>query len=148
MSFEEDVKAIKDVFGSAQQINTQTLLHLLTTGQPCDITFRNRKPLIDVVLDPELKYALMYGAGPEKIQQMLSSVKLKGGGTFNYGDVWVISPMPKGGFTQEELAAINLAQAEEPSGPDGVSMREMIRNSYHCETREEEDFYLRRFYAS
>ncbi len=30
MSFEEDVKAIKDVFGSAQQINTQTFLHSAT----------------------------------------------------------------------------------------------------------------------
>lgn len=148
MSFEEDAKAIKEAFGSAQQINTQTFLHLLTSGQPCDITFKNRKPLIDVVLDPELKYALMYGAGPEKIQQMLSSVKLKGGGSFNYGDVWVISPMPKGGFTKEELAAVDLAEADEPSGPNGVSMREMISNSYHCETREEEDLYLRRFYAS
>lgn len=148
MSFEKDAKAIEDAFGSAQQINTQTLLHLLTSGQPCDITFRNRKPLVDVILDPELKYALMYGAGAEKIQQMLSSVKLKGGGSFNYGDVWVISPMPKGGFTKEELAAVDLTQAEEPSGPNGASMREMISNSYRCENREEEDFYLRRFYAS
>ncbi|WP_460108226.1 hypothetical protein [Pseudomonas sp. H1_F01] len=31
MSFEEDVKTIKDALGSAQQINTQTLLHSATS---------------------------------------------------------------------------------------------------------------------
>lgn len=148
MSFEEDAKAIQKALGSPKDINIQMFIQLLISGQPCDITFRGRKPLIDVVLDSELKYALMYGAGVEKLQQMMTTVRIKGGGSFNYADVWTILPMPASGFTEEELASVDLAQAEEPSGPGGVTMRKMISDTYHCESREEEDHFLRRFYAS
>jgi len=56
--------------------------------------------------------------------------------------------MPVKGFTKEELAAVDLTEAEEAMGPKGETLREMIRQSYHCTTKEEEDKYLRRFIAS
>ena len=56
--------------------------------------------------------------------------------------------MPVGGFSEEELENVNLSQAEEKSGPNGEPLRKMIRDTYHCNTREEEDRFLRRFIVS
>ncbi|ELY1879106.1 transposase [Pseudomonas aeruginosa] len=148
MSFDIDPQQIQDALGDGKQINIQNMLALSLSGQPCDITFRNRKPLIDVVIDRELHYALMYGAGPEKISKMLPGIKLKGGGSFDFSDVWTINPMPKGGISKQELDSVDLSDADTPIGPNGESMRKMISDTYHCETAEETEYYLRRFYAS
>jgi hypothetical protein len=43
---------------------------------------------------------------------------------------------------------MDLATAEEKGGPSGETIRQMISDTYHCDSREEEDFYLRRFLAS
>jgi hypothetical protein len=56
--------------------------------------------------------------------------------------------MPQAGFSEDELAAVDLAEAEEPAGPNGETLRKMIRDTYHCKDRDQEDYYLRRFIAS
>ncbi|MBA7693040.1 hypothetical protein ES703_101615 [subsurface metagenome] len=56
--------------------------------------------------------------------------------------------MPKGGFTEDELAIVDLAKAEENVGPNGETLRKMISDTYHCQSRDEEDQFLRRFIAS
>jgi hypothetical protein len=56
--------------------------------------------------------------------------------------------MPKGGFTKEELDKVDLSEAEERVGPNGETLREMIRNTYRCKSRDEEDHHLRRYIAS
>ncbi len=124
------------------------LIMLSTSGQPCDLTFFKRKPMLDVVIDQQLALALMYGAGPSKLGEMLSNLKLSNGQTVSMGKIWTIHPMPKGGFSKEELEAVDLAQGEKKWGPDGETLRKMIRDTYHCKNKEEEDYYLRRFIAS
>src|SRR6266851_5097978 len=48
---------------------TSLLISLSQTGSPCDITFRNRKPALNVKIDEQLSLALMYGAGGDKLHE-------------------------------------------------------------------------------
>ena len=41
-----------------------------------------------------------------------------------------------------------MSQAEEKVGPYGRTLRKMIKYTYHCKSRGEENYYLRRFIAS
>ena len=147
----DDKQAMADFikhFGSRIGFLGYQLTMLSVSGQPCDLTFFKSKPILDVKIDPKITLALMYGAGPEKLKEMLQAIKLSNGTVVSISDIWTINPMPVKGFTKEELAAVDLTEAEEAMGPKGETLREMIRQSYHCTTKEEEDKYLRRFIAS
>jgi len=56
--------------------------------------------------------------------------------------------MPVGGLSEKELAAVDLGEGEQRFGPNGETLREMIRNVYHCKTNDEEELFLRRYLAS
>jgi len=56
--------------------------------------------------------------------------------------------MPQNGFSDAELAAVDLSRGEERLPPSGERMRQVISKMYRCESREEEDYFLRRFLAS
>ena len=86
----------------------QQIIELSRCGQKCDVTFFNSQPAIDVKIDPKINYALMYGAGAKKLQEMLSRIELSNGSIVSLNDIWVINPMPSGGISEEELAAVNL----------------------------------------
>jgi len=90
----------------------------------------------------------MYGAGVKKIKEMLEHIKLSNGDTVSIEDIWTINPMPKGGYSKEELEAVDLHEADEKVGPNGETLRKMISDTYHCKSKENEDYYLRRFIAS
>jgi hypothetical protein len=90
----------------------------------------------------------MYGAGAKKLSELLGNIHLSNGDAVSINEIWVIFPMPKGGFTKEELAAVDLAEGDKRAGPKGETVREMIRNVYQCTTTAEEDRFLRRFLAS
>jgi hypothetical protein len=91
------------------------------TQQPCDVTFRDRKPALDVTVEQKIFLALIYGAGARKLNQMLRSIDLSNGDVINWEEIWPINPMPKGGFLESELAAVDLAEAEGRIGPVGKS---------------------------
>jgi len=101
-----------------------------------------------VKIDKQINLALMYGAGPEKLKEMLGNIKLSNGDSVSIGEIWTINPMPKDGFTGEELVSADMSEAEQKMGPKNETLREMIKNTYHCESKDEEDYYLRRFIAS
>jgi len=128
------------------------LAHMLMTlsmsGQPCDLTFMKRKPLIDVVIHDRLALAMMYGAGPKKMLELFNDIRLKSGESVSISETWSIFPMPKNGFTQAELDAVDMAGGEQVAGPKGETVRQMIKNVYHCTSPEEEEKYLRRYLAS
>ncbi len=124
------------------------LLTLSLTGQPCDITFYKRKPLLDVIVNERLSLALLYGAGPDKLGELLANLHLVDGPTINIADIWTVNPMPKDGISEEELGAVDIARGEEIMGTNGETLRKMISDTYHCSCREEEDRFLRRFIAS
>jgi hypothetical protein len=118
------------------------------TGQPCDVTFFDRKPLIDVRLGPKLNSAMMYGAGAKKMAELFNHIKFSDGTVAGIGEIWTINPMPKGGFSNEEIETVDMSEADEPVGPNGETLRKMISDTYHCSSADEEDRYLRRFIAS
>jgi len=142
------MEEITEQFGSRTGLLGYGLIMLSLTGQPCDITFYNRKPLINVTIDQQVALAIMYGAGPRKLAELLSNVKLSSGEVVNIGQIWTVNPMPKEGFTDEELASVDLARGEEKVGPNGETLRKMISDTYHCENEEEENYYLGRFIGS
>lgn len=148
MNHQKMIKAIEDKFGSREGLLFKLLYHLALMGQACDITFRNRKPAINVTIKHDFVYALMYGCGWQKLGEMLSSIKLSNGETISINDIWTVNPMPKEGFSEEQLKQADMSEAEEKVGPNGETFREMIRNTYHCDNKEEEDYYLRRFILS
>ena len=56
--------------------------------------------------------------------------------------------MPVNGLSDEELSSVDISEGEQRFGPNGETLREMIRNVYHCKTSEEEEHFLRRYLAS
>jgi hypothetical protein len=101
-----------------------------------------------VTVDERLALAAMCGAGPAKLYEMFRGIRLSNGSVVNMGDIWTVNRMPKDGFTREELEAVDMSQAEEKVGPNGRTLRKMIKDTYHCKSRDEENYYLRRFIAS
>ena len=105
MDTKEAMKRIQEVFGSRYEFLGHQLIMLSMTGQPCDVTFADNPPAIDVKIDQKLHIALMYGAGAKKLKEMLDSIKLSNGSTIGITDIWTMNPMPKDGFTQDRVAA-------------------------------------------
>ena len=142
------IEEIINSYGSWHVFLGKLIIELSMTGQPCDITFHNKPPSVNVIIDKNIHVALMYGAGAEKLKNMLENIKLSNGTTISIADIWTINPMPSNGFSQEDLDAIDLLQAEDKVGPNGETLRKMISDTYQCKSRKDEDYYLRRFIAS
>jgi hypothetical protein len=148
MDVEEGKRRVREVFGSREQMLGSMLIDLSRSGQPCDVTFYDRKPILDVKVPQSIFLALAYGAGPKKLKQMLDRIQFSDGTTVSFGEIWTINPMPVGGFKDEELADVDLKEAEQRLGDGGETMREMISKTYHCQSKKEEDRFIRRFIAS
>jgi hypothetical protein len=148
MDIREAVEKIREEFGSHFGITVNNIFTLSMSGQPCDVTFYKKKPALNVVIDQKINIAMMYGAGPKKLKEMLESIKLSNGDTVSIEEIWTLNPMPKEGISEEQLAAVDMSEAEEKVGPNGETLRKMISETYHCTSRGEEDYFLRRFIAS
>lgn len=148
MTPQEAIKKLEAHYGSREAMIGSTLVHLSTFGQPCDVTFYKREPILDVEVDQQLGLALMYGAGAKKLQEMFGAIKFSDGSIASLAEIWTINPMPKGGISAADLAAADLAEGDQAAGPKGETIRQMISETYRCKTREEEDKFLRRFIAS
>lgn len=142
------MEMIEEKFGSILGFLGYQILMLSATGQPCDITFYKKPPAINVEIGQQICLAIMYGARANKLKEMLEHIKLSNGDVISIGEIWTINQIPKGGFSEKDLEAVDLSKAEEKVGPNGETLRKMISDTYHCKTREEEDYYLRRFIAS
>jgi hypothetical protein len=124
------------------------LRHLALSRQPADVTLYNGSPHLNVKIDAKFIYAMMYGAGAEKLAELLSAIELSNGATVSLHNIWTINPMPTNGFTDQELIDVDLQEAEKKLGSNGETLRKMISDTYHCSSRQEEDQFLRRFIAS
>src|SRR5689334_14572479 len=103
MSMEEAHRRFKEMFPTREShLMWQVVTHS-ETGQPCDVTFYERKPILDVKIDQQIALALMYGAGAQKLQEMLGRIKFTDGSRASVMEIWTINPMPKGGIPQSEL---------------------------------------------
>lgn len=147
LATQEAMKRLEQHFGSREGMLTHNLTMLSTSGQPADITFYKRKPLIDVQVSTKIGAARLYGL-ESHLSRLLKRIEFSNGMTAGLGEIWTVNPMPMEGFTDEDLAAVDLSQGEERQGPQGETLRKMIRKTYHCQSRKETDYYLRRWIAS
>lgn len=129
------------------QHNMRRLIDLSMREGYCDITFHNREPLIGVRLKPTLNAALMYGAGAAKMVELFDRIETRNGTVFRAADVWVIVEFPYGLPTDEELAEVDLSDGD-AEVTEGVSMRQMAREVYHCTDDAEAEKMLRRVLAT
>ncbi|MBY5711844.1 hypothetical protein [Rhizobium leguminosarum] len=144
---QEAMKRLDEHFGGREGMLTHTLTMLSTSGQPTDVTFYRRKPLLDVRVSTKLGAARLYGL-ESHVPRLMKRIEFSNGAIASLDEIWTVNPMPIGGFTAEELAAVDLSEAEQRIGPQGETMRKMIRKTYHCKSRKETDIYLRRWIAS
>jgi hypothetical protein len=144
---QEAMKRLDQHFGGREGMLTHTLTMLSTSGQPTDVTFYRRKPLLDVRVSTKLGAARLYGL-ESHVPRLMKRIEFSNGAVASLDEIWTVNPMPIGGFTAEELAAVDLSEAEQRIGPQGETMRKMIRKTYHCKSRKETDIYLRRWIAS
>lgn len=144
---QEAIRRIEQHFGSREGMLIHHLTVLSSSGQPADITFYRRKPLINVRISTKIAAARFYGLEGQ-ILRILKRIPFPNGVVTSLSEIWTVNPMPIEGFTDEELAAVDLAEGEERYGPNGETLRKMIRETYHCKNRKETDFYLRRWIAS
>lgn len=147
LTTQEALKRVVQDFGSREGVLTHTLTMLSSSGQPTDITFYRRKPILNVQVSTKLCAARFYGL-ESRLPRLLKRIEFSNGTVASLAEIWTINPMPIGGFTPEELAAVDIAQGEERHGPQGETLRKMIRETYHCKSRKETDYYLRRWIAS
>ena len=145
---EEAIKKLQETLGDPLQILAQQIINLSMNSNLCDVCFHDKEPALDVKIDQRIGLALMYGAGPKKLQELLTDIRLSDGDVVSIGDIWMVFPLPPNGITAEALAATDLADGDVRSGPSGETVREMIRNLYHCKTAQEEEKYLRRYLAT
>ncbi len=144
---QEAIKRLEQNIGSREEMLAYSLTMLSTSGQPTDVTFYKRKPLLDVKVSTKIGAARFYGL-ENYLPRLLKRIEFSNGAVAGLGEIWTINPMPKGGFSAEELACVDLSKGEERHGPRGETLRTMIRNTYHCNSRNETDYFLRRWIAS
>ena len=144
---QEAIKRLEQHFGDRVGMLTHTLTLLSTSGQPTDVTFYRRKPILDVRVSVKLGAARLYGL-EDHVPRVLKRIEFSNGMTANISEIWTINPMPTEGFTQEELDNVDLSEGDQQAGPQGETIRKMIRSTYHCKSNKETDYYLRRWIAS
>jgi len=137
-----------EVYGSAQGALAWMLLTVAMNGQPADITYHRRKPSLNVTVDPRLAYTAMAGGGAKALQKAMQCVRLSDGTETAFSEIWTVNPMPVGGLSDADLAAADMSQGDHVIAANGATMRQVIRETYHCTTDAEVEFYLRRFIAS
>jgi len=147
LTTQEAMKRLEQHFGSREGMLAHNLTMLSASGQPVDITFFRRKPLIDVQVSTKIGAARFYGLDSQ-LPRLLKRIEFSNGMTAALSEIWTVNPMPIGGFTPEDLAAVDLSEGEQRQGPQGETLRKMIRKTYHCVGRKETDYYLRRWIAS
>lgn len=131
-----------------QQAVLKKVIQHSTFETPCDVLILQGKPHTNAKISPKYGAALMYGAGAAKMAEMFETLEFQSGEIVRMNTVWDILPMPKEGFTPEKLDAVDLAEGEAVGGPNGETVRQMIKAMYHTETEAELELALRRFLAS
>jgi hypothetical protein len=117
------------------------------TGTPADVTFHSKDPIINVLFSPELEATLNCGGRADRLEKLPTEVALADGTLLDFDDIWTVNIMPPSKLTEEALAAVDLSEGDKTLNNEGLTLRKIIRQTYHCKTKEQEDFYLRRALA-
>jgi hypothetical protein len=76
------------------------------------------------------------------------NIKFSDGNVAPLASIWMLNPMPPGGVDNEAMSRADMARAEVRAGQNGETIREMIADTYHCESTAELDWHTRRWIAS
>ena len=147
--FERVFNRYVESIGGRDGLQQQNLNLIANNGQPCDVITRLRKRYIDVRIHHRLIASFMYGVrGEIDLPDRITLVKDgKIVAEIRPRDIWVVHPMPENGFTEEELNSVDISEGD-VRAPNGLTVRQMIRDTYGCKTSEECDYFLRRFLGS
>ena len=148
----DEIKRIQDsveaTFGSHDSLLAHQIITHSLYGLPCDVTFRDRKPFLDVTIDENIGQILMSGGDPDTLRETLTHIPFSNGETIGFNEILLLVPMPVGGVLQASMDAVDLSEGKDEAGLDGETTRDMIREVYRCETPQEEEHFLRRYLAS
>lgn len=128
------------------------LVTLNMSGQPADITTFTGECHLECKIVGEFATHLLCAYRDEVYRYRTSNIRIHPRGeeetTVDVRNIWLVNPMPKDGFTSEQLSTVDLSGSDDYDPLIGDTLRESIRRGYHCQTEEEVDYFLRRFLAS
>jgi hypothetical protein len=87
------MRRLEQHFGSREGMLIHTLTTLSISGQPADITFYRRKPILDVRVSTKLGAARLYGL-EKHLPQLLRCIEFSNGAIASIDDIWTVNPMP------------------------------------------------------
>ncbi|TMI98684.1 MAG: hypothetical protein E6G97_24990 [Alphaproteobacteria bacterium] len=130
------------------------LVNLSSIGQSCDVTFRNRDPLIGVTVDKQLAATADEMAGrsgigrwlkERQLSRQFADIRFSDGSRASLDEIWTVIPVPVDGIPADAFAAVDLSAGEQEMHGSGVTVREVVRELYRCKDRAREDVMLRRY---
>jgi len=144
---EEEMGKLMAHFGLREHIMLMKLLIASQTAELCDIFFLDKRPILNVTPTSNLIRVAYAGASVTKIINLVKRIELSNGRIISLNQIWSVNRMPKGGFSERDLEAINIERAEEPILNTDQTTRNLVQKFYGC-AADEEDKYVRRFLAS
>jgi hypothetical protein len=155
----EAMRKMREMYPTPVHLQMHHLRWCADTGTPCDVLFYGRKPFINVTVDKDWARKAARAAADKdskRFNELLTCIFFEENGasdyttliTVNFDTVWMILPMNPEYVTDTRMAAADLTEGDKPAGPNCETIRQMIRETYHCASPEEEERYLRRWIAS
>jgi hypothetical protein len=142
------IDRVQEIFGSREDHLLWQLRHYAETMQAFDATFYDREPILNVTLSDswarDFCAALVFGGSGQRIRKVLDLVTFSDGTTVSVGEIWTLNYMP----ADLDIAGVDLARGEDVIGQGGETVRQIVRETYRCKSRAEEDFFLARWIAS
>jgi len=129
----------------------EMICNLAVSKHPCDICTYSGPVYLDATFGAKFICALQYGAGAKAMQPLLSNLEIStpsGDANVSLADIWIIAPMPKDGFTKEQIESVDLALGDRLAGDSGKTIKEIVKETYQPGTAKELEYFLRRFLAS
>ena len=110
-----------------------------------DVTFHKREPILEVTLNESYARNLCAALQePRRLKELLDHVQFSDGTVVKASEIWTLNFIPD----DLDVNGIDLARAEEVIGFGGETVREIIRDTYRCRSRAEEDYFIARWIAS
>jgi hypothetical protein len=149
MTPREMVDRFTHVFGDrASHLVWQLSWHAEHPHVRFDVTFYDREPILEVTLGGDyardLWAARAYDHSVRRLKTLLDHVQFSNGTIAKMSEIWTLNYMPD----DLDVRSVDMADAEKVIGIGGETLREVIRNTYRCKSRAEEDHFIARWIAS
>ena len=137
-----------EVFGDRMGMLVWELHHYARAMQAFDVTFYEREPILNVTLNKtwarSFCSAFLSDQSGRRVAKLLCRITFSDDSIAGLQEIWTLNYMP----ADLDTADVDLARGEEVIGQGGETVRQIVRETYHCKSRAEEDFFLARWIAS